>query len=330
MRTRRSGFTLIELLVVIAIIGILAAMLFPVFARARESARKTQCLANVKNIAMSIQIYLTDYDRFPPGQHDPAYTEFMDTHPGGGASGYSCDPRDFYADPYLRWPVILDEYVKSREVWKCPSARNPGGANWVVPAATDAIWWHVLRDNEGAWGQAGCAGGGPCSGGWPSGWGGTVTDSIHQQECSGPSKGGFEISLGTSGWVLRDVSTSAVSDPTYLIVAGDKSTAGQVDLQTISGMLYPYCALNTDGSKDPDNTCGGSDDPPNVDPGRWNSDWGYRAASTPHLGGLNLGFADGHAKWWAQQAAIATSPICEAELTPERKFRGLCPPPGDF
>ena len=48
------------------------------------------------------------------------------------------------------------------------------------------------------------------------------------------------------------------------------------------------------------------------------------------MGGLNLGFADGHAKWWPQQSAIATSPICEAELTPERKFRGLCPPPGDF
>ena len=59
---RRKGFTLIELLVVIAIIAILAAMLFPVFARARESARKIQCLSNVKNIAMAFQIYLTDFD----------------------------------------------------------------------------------------------------------------------------------------------------------------------------------------------------------------------------------------------------------------------------
>ena len=68
MRGRR-GFTLIELLVVIAIIGILAAMLFPVFARARESARKIQCLSNVKNIALAFQMYLTDYDALMPKEH---------------------------------------------------------------------------------------------------------------------------------------------------------------------------------------------------------------------------------------------------------------------
>jgi len=69
MRHSKKGFTLIELLVVIAIIAILAAMLFPVFARARESARKIQCLANVKNIATAFQMYLTDYDSFPPNEH---------------------------------------------------------------------------------------------------------------------------------------------------------------------------------------------------------------------------------------------------------------------
>jgi prepilin-type N-terminal cleavage/methylation domain-containing protein len=62
----RRGFTLIELLVVIAIIAILAAILFPVFAQARESARKTQCLNNGRNWATAVQMYLTDNDeRFP-------------------------------------------------------------------------------------------------------------------------------------------------------------------------------------------------------------------------------------------------------------------------
>ena len=66
-KERRKGFTLIELLVVIAIIGILAAMVFPVFARARESARKVVCLSNVKNLALAMQMYLNDNnDTFPP------------------------------------------------------------------------------------------------------------------------------------------------------------------------------------------------------------------------------------------------------------------------
>src|SRR6476469_4771747 len=61
-----SGFTLIELLVVIAIIALLAAILFPVFAQAREKARRTSCLANVKQISAAFQMYLQDYDeRFP-------------------------------------------------------------------------------------------------------------------------------------------------------------------------------------------------------------------------------------------------------------------------
>jgi prepilin-type N-terminal cleavage/methylation domain-containing protein len=65
MRNRR-GFTLIELLVVIAIIAILAAILFPVFARAREQARKTTCLSQVKQLGLAMQMYTNDYDeRFP-------------------------------------------------------------------------------------------------------------------------------------------------------------------------------------------------------------------------------------------------------------------------
>ena len=63
---RRSGFTLIELLVVIAIIAILAAILFPVFARARESARKTQCLSNMKQLGNAVMMYTNDYDEYFP------------------------------------------------------------------------------------------------------------------------------------------------------------------------------------------------------------------------------------------------------------------------
>ena len=65
-RDRQSGFTLIELLVVIAIIAILAAILFPVFAQARENARKSNCQSNLKQIGTGILMYAQDYDEVSP------------------------------------------------------------------------------------------------------------------------------------------------------------------------------------------------------------------------------------------------------------------------
>ncbi|MFQ6099194.1 MAG: prepilin-type N-terminal cleavage/methylation domain-containing protein, partial [Armatimonadota bacterium] len=91
---RRRGFTLIELLVVIAIIAILAAILFPVFAKAREKARQTACLSNVKQISLAVQMYAQDYDEFIVA----VYNE-------GGRY----------------WWDVLDPYVKNIAVWRCPS-----------------------------------------------------------------------------------------------------------------------------------------------------------------------------------------------------------------
>ncbi len=184
-RGGEKGFTLIELLVVIAIIAILAAMLFPVFARACESARKIQCLSNVKNIAMAVQMYLTDYDRLPPLEHRTDVFDYFDAAPGGGPAGgtggedceiiYTGDFED--ANPYLRWPVVLDEYIKNRDVWRCPSSRTDHGATFIIRFPD---WLGYLKATEGQWGYSSPVG--PCMTSWPSGWGGSVTDSIIQQE----------------------------------------------------------------------------------------------------------------------------------------------------
>jgi len=97
----RRGFTLIELLVVIAIIAILAAILFPVFARAREKARQSSCLSNVKQINMGVMMYTQDYD---------------ETFPLGFVN------RPSFADRYT-WPGAVFPYINNRQVFDCPSQR---------------------------------------------------------------------------------------------------------------------------------------------------------------------------------------------------------------
>jgi len=104
---RRRGFTLIELLVVIAIIAILAAILFPVFARAREKARQTSCLNNVKQMSLAWMQYLQDYDeRTPLLYHRGA--------PGPRIFGQTADA--------VWWYDAIMPYCKNDQIFVCPSA----------------------------------------------------------------------------------------------------------------------------------------------------------------------------------------------------------------
>ena len=111
----RRGFTLIELLVVIAIIAILAAILFPVFARAREKARQTSCLSNLKQLGLAINMYLQDYDeRFPFNRgynHGATYPPVVQ---------------------YYSWVVLIEPYVKNSQVFVCPSDDSPWAYTYPV------------------------------------------------------------------------------------------------------------------------------------------------------------------------------------------------------
>ncbi len=113
LRKPRSGFTLIELLVVIAIIAILAAILFPVFAQAREKARQTSCLSNLKQLGTAVMMYTQDYDETYPTQFQNPYA----TCPGG-SSAYALEDNCREAT----WMGGIFPYVKSRQVYVCPSA----------------------------------------------------------------------------------------------------------------------------------------------------------------------------------------------------------------
>ncbi len=101
----RKGFTLIELLVVIAIIAILAAILFPVFARAREKARQTSCLSNLKEIGLAAKMYESDYDE---------RTLSYSSHPGAAA------------DYEWRSDEVIQPYLKNWQILTCPSHDTTG------------------------------------------------------------------------------------------------------------------------------------------------------------------------------------------------------------
>jgi prepilin-type N-terminal cleavage/methylation domain-containing protein len=247
MLRRRHGFTLIELLVVIAIIGILAAMVFPVFARARESARKAVCLSNIKNIGLAIQMYLTDNnDTLPPAEHRREVIDYFGTLPAGGDEDPEwCMTHTVHlANPYLRWPVVLDEYIKNREVWNCPSAKLMTGATFIV-GQVDWFTWYVA--NEGAWGSNPapdlcCFG--PCMTAYPNGWGGTVTDSIVQGRLAVGSQNArdmgyktFTQGIGFNAADNREKKLVSVEDVASYIICGD---AGAMPYdQNLGTLAYP-------------------------------------------------------------------------------------------
>ena len=126
---KKKGFTLIELLVVIAIIAILAAILFPAFARARENARRASCQSNMKQMGLGLVQYLQDNDEQYPSNPNATV--------GTGAQ-------------LIGWPAAISPYVKSYQLFQCPSdSGSPAAAN-----STDYGANGLLIGADGAAGQS--------------------------------------------------------------------------------------------------------------------------------------------------------------------------------
>jgi prepilin-type N-terminal cleavage/methylation domain-containing protein/prepilin-type processing-associated H-X9-DG protein len=136
--SRNKGFTLIELLVVIAIIAILAAILFPVFAQAREKARMASCASNLHQLTTAILMYTQDYD---------------ETYPLGMVNSWvPC------------WPVLIDPYVKDIGAFRCPDDANLAQPGWTVGWAGVAISYTANGYFYGDVGATAAVGGGPLKG----------------------------------------------------------------------------------------------------------------------------------------------------------------------
>jgi len=182
MRTSKkhcNGFTLIELLVVIAIISILASILFPVFARAREQARKAACMSNLKQIGIAIMMYTQDYDESFP------YAALQ-----GAGDGHN-----------YRWFDVVNPYVKSKQqVWICPTAGPMGHY-----ATADGYNYGGYEYNVGG----SVTGKNPYTGGTASGYGNGF--GLNMGSPYTPNKG-----IVTSAMVQEPSNTVIASDPCSL------------------------------------------------------------------------------------------------------------------
>jgi prepilin-type processing-associated H-X9-DG protein len=284
----------------------------------------------VKNIALAIQMYLADNnDTLFPNEHRQEVIAYFESHPGGSDS---CDdgdtglPRGQWmgrrANPYMRIPVILDEYVKNRDVWRCPSAKMEMAPNMIVPGMD---WLGYLQAHEGEWGDATDL----ClqNNLYPSGWGGDVTDSIVQQRNAGSwgsqldaANKAFVLSIAINYNEYQYIKMAAVQDAASYVICSDGGS--WPDLLSPGLVAYPdVCALecgNCAGWCDWEACTGwaaeGCDPTAFIAPsykngygevdGSYLLDVALRKPFARHLGGVNIGFLDGHASWWNSETFL--------------------------
>ncbi len=250
--SQRRGFTLIELLVVIAIIAILAAILFPVFGRARENARRSSCLSNMKQMGLAAMQYTQDYD---------------ETYPAGiitGLTATQTPPNGVFwttAPTYSQfWMQTLYAYHKSDQVFRCPSITwnqtpqnyNYGANSYIMPGpSTSAFGDTRLRSTL------------------PNGGGVLLPSTL--AGVPAPSKAYLLIESGA--YFISQYNVKNPGSGFYL------PGVGEAGINTAS----PVCSSVAPGKSD--------------------------CASGRHFGGVNVAFADGHAKWLKTAVPLAEARI---------------------
>jgi prepilin-type N-terminal cleavage/methylation domain-containing protein/prepilin-type processing-associated H-X9-DG protein len=266
-RKKSNGFTLIELLVVIAIIAILAAILFPVFAQARESARTASCLSNVKQISLGIMMYVQDYDeKFCPSRYSTK----------GPAFDTPDTPWNNTKNEHTDWAHLIYPYVKNTQIFHCPSAADgqqldPGNVN---SDTTGATTYAVNNRLTGRWGQGEWQGHDMIKLAAMSFPATTIMVVENSSQGSGGSENNEKNGWGWDDGHQRLLNGSNVANATD---TGDDNA----DIITNYANYNNLC--NTGNQLDEAQWAGGS----GVAPLR------------RHKNGANYGFGDGHAKWFS-------------------------------
>ena len=279
IRANRSAFTLIELLVVIAIIAILAAILFPVFARARENARKSSCQSNLKQIGLASMQYAQDYDEslYPHRFNATGKNPFLQANGGQFTTAQITGT----AQDKIFWVSLLQPYIKSYQVFVCPS--NPNG------------WYGAGPDDCAA---AGCGG---------KGYGGQNSyahnDLLSPSDAFNGGAGPLPIKLAQ---IQNVATTAAVVDGTYY-GAFPNMTTGTGNVIVNNGSSTPLAFATALGSQYPSYYG-------NIGNNKWSYNGGTfqdneTRGSQRHMGMVNTLYADGHVK--AVRTEKITNDLCQ-------------------
>jgi len=260
--TKKRGFTLIELLIVIAIIALLAAILFPVFGRARENARRASCSSNLRQIGLAMQQYATDYDSFYPAVLQCQAALVSGNCPSG--------VRD------LAWPTLIYPYIKSQQVYVCPSNEKSG---YIHNNGVAARTYYGVTSNDGSTNVA------------------TMTEKATLLSYSRnviPTNGwkSYSTSAGKSGYAIGGTRTpireSALRDSSgtiHIVDGWSSSLSGGASMRGITSEIRTDRYAHNSASQ----TINGV-----------NSTSGDTVASKVafrHFQGFNALFGDGHVKW---------------------------------
>jgi prepilin-type N-terminal cleavage/methylation domain-containing protein/prepilin-type processing-associated H-X9-DG protein len=278
----RAAFTLIELLVVIAIIAILAAILFPVFAQAREKARQTSCLSNVKQIALGIMMYVQDYDETMVPAHNcllPPATRVSWFCGGNG-------------DARLDWPEVVSPYIKSPlcrgdSIFHCPDLEQDFYHQWTANPTNAGVKWSQMFVTYGM-----------------------NLDYLQPDPDCGS---GNLLPTASAVWGLP-VGLAAIDAPADTVLLTD--TKPETILSGgAAGAFYPSSLVDAPATAGPtSHACGldgwGFNDGFESGANGIGGDTGVPVTSTGlfdprHNGGGNVAFCDGHSKWLTPGALAA-------------------------